>query len=119
MPVTYLSRKQFKEAVAAGHIPDLPSLQVYPVSTRDAANELRLRGLNVNHHQLKYIAEKRIVTPNGGGGKGYKYLWRRADIDAAARHLASSNYFTEDAIVARATGQPFAEFIEKRFQQVQ
>jgi hypothetical protein len=118
MPETYLSRKQFREAVAAGHIPDYPSLQVYPVSTRDAAHELRLRGLDVNHHQLKRMAELGAVNPKGGGGKGYVYLWRKGDIDIAARKLATSKKLTDDAVAAGVMGQPFAEFIGQRFNEI-
>ena len=110
----YLTRKQFKGLVEAGLLIPTNPVGQYPVSTRDAAQELRLRGLKVSYDQLRYMISRGDVQPDGGGSKGSEFRWLARHIDAAAKVCADNGWFTPYAVCASVLNMSLVDFIVKQ-----
>ena len=58
----------------------------YPKRTATAVSELRERGIDIRYVQLRYMAQKGLFTPEGGGQMGSDHKWSAELIDQVAEH---------------------------------
>ena len=96
-----LTREEYVEYMLMGHEDD------YPVSTDQAAQELKRMGYGATETRLNYYVKQGRVTPGRDGGRNLK--WYPKDIEAAAAILEEEDIFAPEALMNRLLGVSYGQ----------
>lgn len=96
-----LTREEYVEYVCLGHEEE------YPMSTDEAAQELKRMGYGATETRLNYYVKQGRVTPGKDGGRNLK--WYPKDIDAAAAILAEEDHYAPEAWMNRLMGVSYGQ----------